>query len=274
MIRCTFGPNFNSILQYLLELGGKNCSKLTKYSLTLLWCGDRKALNIVLLTFLLYCLKGVQGKEGYFFLKKSICLLHGQLCAIIEATTSFTLRFYSLDPKVTGTLVTRLYISVHICLFIYFHVIYPSELQLKCEHRGLHATSLDLFYICCIIISNAFYRSILSEFFVIAKCTLKFWLCSKSWTVISRDDESWSKSSNFTEAKKAMKEYPIAFISFSVSNEEIITKIMDHKWNRFVASKQCCWGAMKISPPPKLEPHPVLDFLTFPAHFLPTPRAF
>ena len=82
-----------------------------------------------------------------------------------------------------------------------FKEIYPSELELKCEHSGLHATFLDLevnivdsvfvyklydkrdafpFHIIRMpdingnIPSNIFYGSILSEFLKIVRSTLLF----------------------------------------------------------------------------------------------------
>ena len=82
-----------------------------------------------------------------------------------------------------------------------FHLIYPSDLELKCEHQGTHATFLDLeinivdgifvyklfdkrndfpFFIVRMpdlsgnIPSHVFYGSIMSEFLRIARCTLKY----------------------------------------------------------------------------------------------------
>ena len=47
--------------------------------------------------------------------------------------------------------------------------------------------------------------------------------------------------------KRAMKRHPIAFISFSVSRELIVTSILDHESNRLVASDQCCWVATSLT---------------------------
>ena len=82
-----------------------------------------------------------------------------------------------------------------------FYLIYPSDLELKCEHQGTHATFLDLeinivdgifvyklfdkrndfpFFIVRMpdlsgnIPSHVFYGSIMSEFLRIARCTLKY----------------------------------------------------------------------------------------------------
>ena len=82
-----------------------------------------------------------------------------------------------------------------------FHLIYPSDLELKCEHQGIHATYLDLevniidgifvyklfdkrdnfpFFIVRMpdksgnIPSHVFYGSIMSEFLRISRCTLLF----------------------------------------------------------------------------------------------------
>ena len=46
------------------------------------------------------------------------------------------------------------------------------------------------------------------------------------------------------QIKKEMKRHRIVF---SLSSEEIKTNILDHEWNRLVASDKCCRGAISIT---------------------------
>lgn len=62
------------------------------------------------------------------------------------------------------------------------------------------------------------------------------------------NDELRSKQNIFTEPdKKAIKRHPIAFNSVSDSSEGIKTKTLDYKWNRLLASDQCCVRATGLT---------------------------
>lgn len=66
---------------------------------------------------------------------------------------------------------------------------------------------------------------------------------------MNQETNQEANEKNVTEAdkKSAIKWYPIAFNSFSVSGKEIITNILKHEWNRLVTSDQCCWRAIGIT---------------------------
>ena len=95
-------------------------------------------------------LEGGTGKRG-IFLKKIYLAAPQPTLRHYQGNNLIHTAFLQFGPE--GHREPRneiIYFCVYI--YIYFHVIYPSELQLKCEHRGLHATSLDLLYICCITV--------------------------------------------------------------------------------------------------------------------------
>ena len=135
-----------------------------------------------------------------------------------------------------------------------YHEIYPSELQLKCEHQGIHATVLDLdikivdsifiyklfdkrdafpFSIVRMpdlsgnLPSFIFYGSIMSEFLRIARCTRQVEdfipraksLCERMVT------QGGSKNIVLKQVRKAMSRHPVPFEKFSLPTSEIIRKL-------------------------------------------------
>ena len=135
-----------------------------------------------------------------------------------------------------------------------YHEIYPSELELKCEHQGSHATFLDL-YIQIIdgifvyklfdkrdefpfsivrmpdlsgnLPSFIFYGSIMSEFLRIARCTRQVEdfipraksLCERMVA------QGGSKKVVLKQINKAMSRHPEPFQKFSLPTAEIIRKL-------------------------------------------------
>ena len=135
-----------------------------------------------------------------------------------------------------------------------YREIYPSELELKCEHQGSHATFLDL-YIQIVdgifvyklfdkrdefpfsivrmpdlsgnLPSFIFYGSIMSEFLRIARCTRQVEdfipraksLCERMVA------QGGSKKVVLKQINKAMSRHPEPFQKFSLPTAEIIRKL-------------------------------------------------
>ena len=135
-----------------------------------------------------------------------------------------------------------------------YREIYPSELELKCEHQGSHATFLDL-YIQIVdgifvyklfdkrdefpfsivrmpdlsgnLPSFIFYGSIMSEFLRIARCTRQVEdfipraksLCERMVT------QGGSRKIVLKQINKAMSRHPEPFQKFSLPTAEIIRKL-------------------------------------------------
>ena len=135
-----------------------------------------------------------------------------------------------------------------------FHLIYPSDLQLKCEHQGTHATYLDLeIYVCDGIFiyklfdkrdgfpffivrmpdlngnipSHVFYGSVMSEFLRVARCTLLYTDFLKSATGLFNrmTNQGGSKEKLLRQISKAISRHPIPFAKFSKTANEIIQDI-------------------------------------------------
>ena len=125
-----------------------------------------------------------------------------------------------------------------------FHLIYPADLELKCEHQGLHATFLELeinvqqnifvyklfdkrdgfpFFIIRMpdlngnIPSHVFYGSIMSEFLRIARCTLLYsdFLPSAISLFKRMVSQGGSNSLILKQISKAMSRHPEPFVKFS-----------------------------------------------------------
>ena len=135
-----------------------------------------------------------------------------------------------------------------------YHEIYPSELQLKCEHQGSHATFLDL-YIKIVdgvfvyklfdkrdefpfsivrmpdlsgnLPSFIFYGSIMSEFLRIARCTrLVEDFIPRAKSLCERMvAQGGSKNVVLKQIRKAMSRHPEPFQKFSLPTAEIIRKL-------------------------------------------------
>ena len=132
-----------------------------------------------------------------------------------------------------------------------YHEIYSSELQLKCEHQGLHATFLDLdiqivdgvfiyklfdkrdgfpFSIVRMpdlsgnIPSFIFYGSIMSEFLRIARCTRQIEdFIPRAKSLCERMvSQGGSRYTVLKQIQKAMLRHPIPFQKFSLPTSEII----------------------------------------------------
>ena len=135
-----------------------------------------------------------------------------------------------------------------------YHLIYPADLELKCEHYGLHATFLDLeidiknkifvyklfdkresfpFFIVRMpdlsgnIPSHVFYGSIVSEFLRIARCTLLYsdFLPSAVNLFKRMISQGGSQSRILKQITKAMSRHPEPFSKFSKSTQEIAKDI-------------------------------------------------
>ena len=135
-----------------------------------------------------------------------------------------------------------------------YHLIYPADLELKCEHYGLHATFLDLeidvknkifvyklfdkresfpFFIVRMpdlsgnIPSHVFYGSIMSEFLRIARCTLLYsdFLPSAVNLFKRMVSQGGSHSRILKQITKAMSRHPEPFSKFSKSTQEIVKDI-------------------------------------------------
>ena len=135
-----------------------------------------------------------------------------------------------------------------------FHLIYPSDLELKCEHSGSRATFLDLeiividgefvyklfdkrndfpFFIVRMpdlngnIPSHVFYGSIMSEFLRIARCTLRYsdFLPSAINLYKRMISQGGSASSILRQIEKAINRHPDPFSKFSKSAKVIMKDI-------------------------------------------------
>ena len=135
-----------------------------------------------------------------------------------------------------------------------FGEIYPEELQLKCEHQGLHATflELDIQIVDDIFIyklfdkrdgfpfsivrmpdlsgnlpSFIFYGSIMSEFLRIARCTklISDFLPRAKSLVDRMVSQGGNKPLVLKQIKKAVSRHPQPFHKFSLSTKQIIEKL-------------------------------------------------
>ena len=134
--------------------------------------------------------------------------------------------------------------------------IYPSELQLKCEHQGIHATFLELdikivddgtfdyklfdkrdefpFSIVRMpdlsgnIPSFIFYGSIMSEFLRIARCTRQVEnFIPRAKSLCDRMvGQGGSKSNVLKQVRKAILRHPVPFQKFSLPTSEVIKKLL------------------------------------------------
>ena len=137
-----------------------------------------------------------------------------------------------------------------------FSEIYPPELQLKCEHEGLHATFLDLdisvvnglfvyklfdkrddfpFTIVRMpdlnsnIPSTIFYGAIMSEFLRIARCTLLLTDFIPKASVLCRRmiNQGGSKSKILSQIRKAVTRHPAPFQKFNSNSNLIVQKLAE-----------------------------------------------
>ena len=135
-----------------------------------------------------------------------------------------------------------------------YHQIYPSYLQLKCEHQGTHATFMDLeinvcdgifvyklydkrdgfpFFIVRMpdlngnIPSHVFYGSVMSEFLRIGRCTLLYsdFLKSASGLFKRMTNQGGSKEQLLKQISKAITRHPAPFSKFSKNAKEIMHDI-------------------------------------------------
>ena len=135
-----------------------------------------------------------------------------------------------------------------------FLLIYPSELELKCEHQGIHATVLDLdisitdgifvyklfdkrdgfpFFIVRMpdltgnIPSHVFYGSVMSEFLRIARCTLLYsdFLVSSINLFKRMVNQGGSKEKILTQIRKAIIRHPQPFKTFHKRAKDIMNDI-------------------------------------------------
>ena len=135
-----------------------------------------------------------------------------------------------------------------------FGEIYPQELQLKCEHQGLHATFLELdiqivedlfiyklfdkrdefpFSIVRMpdlsgnIPSFIFYGSIMSEFLRIARCTrlISDFLPRAQVLVERMVSQGGNKSLVLKQIKKVVSRHPESFEKFTLSTKQILEKL-------------------------------------------------
>ena len=135
-----------------------------------------------------------------------------------------------------------------------FHLIYPSDLELKCEHQGIHATFLDLevniidgifvyklfdkrdnfpFFIVRMpdksgnIPSHVFYGSIMSEFLRISRCTLLFsdFLPSAIALFKRMINQGGSADKILSQISKVIRRHPVPFEKYGKNAREIIRDI-------------------------------------------------
>ena len=135
-----------------------------------------------------------------------------------------------------------------------FQQIYPAELEVKCEHQGLHATFLDLevnvensiyiyklfdkregfpFFIVRMpdlsgnIPSHVFYGSVMSEFLRIARCTLLYseFLPSAISLFKRMLNQGGSQKSILKQMSKAVNRHPQPFTKFQKRPQEILNDI-------------------------------------------------
>ena len=138
-----------------------------------------------------------------------------------------------------------------------FKNIYPSQLELKVEHHGLHATFLDLdisirenmfvyklfdkrdkfpFHVvrmpheCSNIPSTIFYGSIFSEFLRIARCTLLFEdLIPRASELFRRMTCQGGKASQIRkQIKKVITKYPSVFEKFNKKSDDLINEFIQN----------------------------------------------
>ena len=136
-----------------------------------------------------------------------------------------------------------------------FHQIYPSELELKCEHQGAHATFLDLeinindgIYVYKLfdkrndfpfvivrmpdlsgnIPSHVFYGSVMSEFLRISRCTLLYsdFLPSAISLFKRMINQGGSKDKVSKQIFKAMFRHPIPFSKYPKTALEIMADLL------------------------------------------------
>ena len=135
-----------------------------------------------------------------------------------------------------------------------YRSIYPSELELKCEHQGTHATFLDLdinildgifvyklfdkrdgfpFFIVRMpdlsgnIPSHVFYGSIMSEFLRIARCTLLYsdFLSSAISLFKRMINQGGSEEQILKQIRKAVTRHPIPFQKYNKRARDIMNDI-------------------------------------------------
>ena len=135
-----------------------------------------------------------------------------------------------------------------------YHLIYPEDLELKCEHQGSHATFLDLeiniennifvyklfdkrdtfpFYIVRMpdlsgnIPKHVFYGSVMSEFLRIARCTLRYsdFLPSAISLFKRMIGQGGSKSLILKQISKAINRHPLPFTKYAKSAQDIMDDI-------------------------------------------------
>ena len=135
-----------------------------------------------------------------------------------------------------------------------FHLIYPRDLELKCEHQGTHATFLDLeisildgvfvyklfdkrenfpFFIVRMpdltanIPLHVFYGSVMSEFLRISRCTLLYsdFLPSAISLFKRMTSQGGNKTLILKQISKVIKRHPLSFSKYSKRVTEIINDI-------------------------------------------------
>ena len=138
-----------------------------------------------------------------------------------------------------------------------YNEIYPDDLQLKCEHRGNHATFLDLditiedgvfvyklfdkrddfpFHIVRMpdrgsnIPSYIFYGTVLSEYLRIARSTLRLndFIPRVSSLVVRMLNQGGQYFKLFKQFNKAMMRYPDPFTRYNMTPNNIILEIKHH----------------------------------------------
>ena len=135
-----------------------------------------------------------------------------------------------------------------------FHLIYPADLELKCEHQGVHATFLDLeitisdgifsyklfdkrdnfpFFIVRMpdlsgnIPAHVFYGSVMSEFLRISRCTLLYteFLPSAISLFKRMKNQGGSEEKLLKQIAKAISKHPLPFAKYNKSAEDIMKDI-------------------------------------------------
>ena len=135
-----------------------------------------------------------------------------------------------------------------------FHLIYPPDLELKCEHQGSHATFLDLeinvidgifvyklydkrnnfpFFIVRMpdlsgnIPLHVFYGSVMSEFLRISRCSLRYsdFLPSAISLFKRMINQGGSEEVILKQIAKAISRHPEPFSKFSKTTKEIMSDI-------------------------------------------------
>ena len=139
-----------------------------------------------------------------------------------------------------------------------FKKIYPSQLELKLEHHGSHATFLDLditiregvfvyklfdkrdafpFHVVRMphgssnIPSTIFQGSIFSEFLRVARCTLFYEdFLPRAWELFQRMiNQGGNSKVIFRQIRKAIRRYPAAFEKFDKTFEDISIEIQQYR---------------------------------------------